>query len=240
MTGTGLPWAASNGVFYVEVTNAGGVTNRYQVAVEAGIDGTDATLNDLVTALNAACNGEVTASVDGSNRLRMVVNDASASFTFSGPAHDGDATNVLAVLGVNAFFQGESAVDVEVRADLTAAFVVAGSASDVQQGLGNGAIAGKIGQLATTGLSAQGGQSLTDVFTTLVGRIATDAKAAQDNYTAADVVLMTLENERQGVSGVSLDEEAIHMITYQRAFQGSARFVSVINEMLEEIIALAR
>ena len=82
--------------------------------------------------------------------------------------------------------------------------------------------------------------NLTDNFSSIVSRIATDTKAAQDNYIAADVVVQTLESERQSISGVSIDEEAINLIIFQRAFQGGARYVSVINNMLEEVIALVR
>ena len=81
--------------------------------------------------------------------------------------------------------------------------------------------------------------SLTDHFSALVGRIAADSRAAQDNYRAADVVVQTLEAERQSISGVSIDEEAINMIIFQRAFQGAARYIGLIDELLNEVIALA-
>ena len=74
----------------------------------------------------------------------------------------------------------------------------------------------------------------------MVGATASSSKAAQDNYTAADVVLQTLETERQGISGVSIDEEALNMIIFQRAFQAAARYIGVIDEMLQEVIALVR
>ena len=40
------------------------------------------------------------------------------------------------------------------------------------------------------------------------------------------------------IQGVNIDEEAIRMITYQRAFQASARVVSTINEMLDTLVNL--
>ena len=54
----------------------------------------------------------------------------------------------------------------------------------------------------------------------------------------AVMVVQTLEAERQGISGVSLDEEALHMITFQRAFQGAARYVNLIDQMLDEVMSL--
>jgi flagellar hook-associated protein 1 FlgK len=54
------------------------------------------------------------------------------------------------------------------------------------------------------------------------------------------VLVDHLEDRREQVSGVSLDEETIDLIRYQRAYQAAARLVSVINEMLDDLIALGR
>ncbi|MBN2212026.1 MAG: flagellar hook-associated protein FlgK [Sedimentisphaerales bacterium] len=235
MTATGLDWAATNGVFYINVTDTNGQISTHQISVDVGMDGADMTLNQLVAAINAQVPANVQASVDGAGRLHIEATSG-YTFTFSGPENSADATNVLAVLGVNSFFEGEDGVDFDIRTGLTSEFVVAGNSTEPLDGRGD--VAGRIGALATTKLTSLNGLSLTDQFNVMVGEIATNAKAAQDNYTSADVVLQTLEAERQSISGVSTDEEAIHMITFQRAFQGSARFVSLINEMLDEVMSL--
>jgi flagellar hook-associated protein 1 FlgK len=41
---------------------------------------------------------------------------------------------------------------------------------------------------------------------------------------------------REQVSGVSLDEETANLMKFQRAFQASARFVNVIDEMLDVVV----
>jgi flagellar hook-associated protein 1 FlgK len=41
------------------------------------------------------------------------------------------------------------------------------------------------------------------------------------------------------VSGVSLDEESINLLTFQRQFQAAARFISVIDETLQVLLSLA-
>lgn len=246
MDGTGLPWAATNGDFYINVKDQTGNVSSKKIHVDVGMDGSDMTLNSLVTAINAATDPDgpgpltrnIQASVDGANRLHIEALTNGYTFTFSGPENQADATNVLAVLGVNSFFAGQSAADFSVRTGLTSDYVVAGNSVEALDGKGD--IAGRIGSLASTGVASFNGQSISDNYVSRMGEIATASKAAQDNYTAADVVLQTLEAERQSISGVSMDEEAIHMVTYQRAFQGSARFISVVNQMLDEIMALVR
>jgi flagellar hook-associated protein 1 FlgK len=46
-----------------------------------------------------------------------------------------------------------------------------------------------------------------------------------------------LENQRQQLSGVNIDEEAVNMIEFQHSFQASARFISVIDELLNSLMA---
>ena len=42
--------------------------------------------------------------------------------------------------------------------------------------------------------------------------------------------------QRDGVSGVSLDEEMADLMKYQRAFQASSRVFSVMDELLEVVV----
>ena len=68
--------------------------------------------------------------------------------------------------------------------------------------------------------------------------LAVKNRNAADRMIASEVVRETLQGQREAISGVSIDEEAINMIRFQRAFQGAARFVSLVDEMLEELMRL--
>ena len=46
-----------------------------------------------------------------------------------------------------------------------------------------------------------------------------------------------LQNLRESVAGVSLDEEMINMIQYQRGFQSSAKYLSTVDDMLNTLIS---
>ncbi len=39
-------------------------------------------------------------------------------------------------------------------------------------------------------------------------------------------------------SGVSIDEESINLLNYQRQYQGAARYISVIDEMTQTLLSL--
>ena len=45
---------------------------------------------------------------------------------------------------------------------------------------------------------------------------------------------------RDQISGVSLDEEALNLMQYQRAYEASARMVTVLDEMLQTAVNLGR
>ena len=48
----------------------------------------------------------------------------------------------------------------------------------------------------------------------------------------------TLEGQKLAVSGVNMDEEAVNMISYQRAYQASAKVISTINALFETLLHL--
>ncbi|MBU1231596.1 MAG: flagellar hook-associated protein FlgK [Proteobacteria bacterium] len=56
----------------------------------------------------------------------------------------------------------------------------------------------------------------------------------------AEDAMVQLQNMRDGLAGVSLDEEMINLIQYQRGFESSAKFLSTVDEMMASIIGLRR
>ena len=51
-------------------------------------------------------------------------------------------------------------------------------------------------------------------------------------------VASTLESEREGLSGVNLNEELTNLLRYQRAFQAAAQLVNVVNSTLDDLMQL--
>ncbi len=83
-----------------------------------------------------------------------------------------------------------------------------------------------------------GGQDPTDFYSGMVSRIGNDVATAQANSDAGDLMLQQLQNQRGAISGVSLDEEAANMVRFQRAFEASAKVISVVDEMMQTVIAM--
>jgi flagellar hook-associated protein 1 len=62
----------------------------------------------------------------------------------------------------------------------------------------------------------------------------------QLNLEGSQDAVNQLENMRDGLAGVSLEEEMIDMIIYQRGFQSSAKFLSAVDELMTSLINIRR
>ena len=62
-------------------------------------------------------------------------------------------------------------------------------------------------------------------------------QAAQSAQATQSAVLTAVSNQRQSVSGVSLDEEMTNLIQYQQAYQASARVMNAINSTLSTLMS---
>lgn len=82
---------------------------------------------------------------------------------------------------------------------------------------------------------AAGGPFSTFV-TGLVTKVGTDAAQWKITSTNVENITTALTKQRDSVSAVDLDTEAANLITYQRGYQASARFVSVISQLTEQLI----
>ena len=67
-------------------------------------------------------------------------------------------------------------------------------------------------------------------------------EAAQSRLALAGTedALLQLENLRDGIAGVSLEEEMIDLIQYQAGFESSAKFLAIVDEMMESLLTLTR
>jgi len=45
-----------------------------------------------------------------------------------------------------------------------------------------------------------------------------------------------MDEQREAVAGVNLDEEAANMVKYQRAYQAAVRLMNTFDEMLDQIV----
>lgn len=83
-----------------------------------------------------------------------------------------------------------------------------------------------------------GGRSFNQFYSDLVNRASTEANHVSTELGYRQAVLDQSEAYRQSVSGVSVDEEMVSLIQFQRAFEASAKMISTVDQMLQTVLSL--
>ena len=224
---TGLAFQPANGSFVVHVRQkATGLVTSTLVQVDLDGQGAETTLDSLRADL-AGISG-VNATATG-GRLRIDAASDAVEISFSQ-----DTSGTLAALGVNSFFTGRDARDIGMNATLQGNPALLAAARNGEPG--DNQTARAVAALESQALSGLRGVSLKDGYQAMVNGVAVSASAAKTEAEASRVVKETLFAQRESLSGVSLDEEAINLMRQQRAFQGAARLVAAVDEMMRTIL----
>ncbi|HRK30886.1 MAG TPA: flagellar hook-associated protein FlgK [Tepidisphaeraceae bacterium] len=228
----GLKFDPGNGSFVVHVKNKlSGLTTSTLVQVDLdNLNGDDTTLDDLVASINGIAN--ISAN-NTAGRLNIATDSDAVELSFSQ-----DSSGILAALGVNTFFTGSDAGNIAVNKNLKSRPSLLAAAKNGEPGDNQTALA--IARLETLAVAGLEGVSIKDAYAGLVNDIAGKASTAQSDAEAAASIRETLSAQREALSGVSLDEEAVNLIKSQRAFQGAARVISTVDELLQTVLALVR
>ena len=227
--GSGVPWEIRNGVFELHVVNATtGLRATYQVAV----DPDEMSLQDLVDRINVDLGvSDATASIGPSGEFRVTAAPGNEI------AFSDDSSGALAALGVNGLFTGTSASEITVDQSVLDDPSLLATSNDFTSGGNDTALA--IVELENRSIEAFGGRSLREKWQSEVNTLAVATGAARTRYESSILVRESLEAQNQAVSGVSIDEEAIDLMTLQRQFQAAARFITVIDEAMQVLLSIA-
>lgn len=95
-----------------------------------------------------------------------------------------------------------------------------------------------IAQLSQNAIANLGGATLFSYYGGLVSTIGSMSRAASDSLTFDGNLLSELNNRRESLSGVSLDEEAANLIRFQRSFQAGAKMIQITDELLQTLLNL--
>jgi flagellar hook-associated protein 1 FlgK len=73
-------------------------------------------------------------------------------------------------------------------------------------------------------------------YRAFVAKVGAEVRSADRQQTNAQALTDAVENRRQSVAGVSMDEEMSNLVRFQRGYQASARAMSTMDEMLDVLI----
>jgi flagellar hook-associated protein 1 len=226
----GLANAPVNGSFNIEVNDpTTGQTQTSTINVNLNGLGTDTTLNNIVQQLNAVSG--VSASINNQGQLTIASNSPNDQLAFSN-----DSSGLLASLGINTFFTGTTALDLGVNSDVVKD---PGKFAASQSGIGQDtANAVQLAGFFNQSLSSQNGSSLADIYSQMAENVTQNSAQSQAVSDGYQTYQATLQGQSESVSGVSIDEETINMLGYQRQYQASAQIISTINTLLNTLVNL--
>jgi len=227
-----LDFEPQHGSFQVHLTQKS-TGQRVSSTINVDLDGinpaSDTTLDALVADLDAVAN--LNASVNGDGTVTLSADSADFEISFSE-----DSSGVLAALGINSFFRGADATDIDVNPIVRDPNFVAAAQGHLP---GDNRTALAIAGLRETGIGELDGLSLTQFWDRHVEDYAIRLAQTRAAVEADTVVKEALQTQQQSMSGVNADEETIDLIQFQRAFQANARFINVVDEMMQTLLALA-
>ncbi|MEH7308905.1 flagellar hook-associated protein FlgK [Neobacillus drentensis] len=187
--------------------------------------------------LGGASKSTIPSMKDKINNLAMTFANAVNSVHQSGMNLDninGVSTNKVP------FFVGTSANDLAVNPEIMNSLNLIAAAQEESTGqssTGNGSNAQAIANIKFTALTFPGTNTTADdYYRNIIGQLGIDSQEAQRMQSNSEVIIQQVDNRRQSVSGVSLDEEMANMIKFQQAYNASARMVTVMDQCLDKII----
>jgi flagellar hook-associated protein 1 FlgK len=131
-----------------------------------------------------------------------------------------------------AFFSGTDATDIGVS--ITAAQIAAASAASSPGDNSNALAMADIQNDPT--LTPLNGATIDGAYNQLVTTIGSDSQAAQRSTANANVIVQSIQNQRDSVSSVSIDEEMTNLVKFQQGYQASARALTTMDDVLELLI----
>ena len=229
---SGLDFLPSHGSFQIHVTQKS-TGQRNTTIINVDLDGinpaADTTLISLAASINAVANVNATVTPDDRIQIDAAATDFEISFS-------DDSSGALAALGINTFFSGKSAADIGIN---NVVLQDPGNITAAQGHIkGDNRNALALSDLKNQSITQLNGLSLTEFWTRHIQDYATRTSQKQQQLEADAAVRENLESKQQAISGVNADEEAINLLLFQRAYQGSARFISVVDELLQTLISL--
>jgi len=171
--------------------------------------------------------------------------DVDTEFTFTTITDGGNGVNTIHRDGYglddsngNDFFTGtlggnDFGVASAISGDVN---MIAASGATGAPGDNSNAIA--IANLQNTLTMAGNTDTFDDYYNSVVSRAGRDVQQATSRYDHQYSMVAYLENYRESISGVSLDEEMLNMLQFESAYEAAAKLISKVDEMLQILMGM--
>ncbi len=151
-------------------------------------------------------------------------------------AADADTSDALVALGLGGLFTGHDASTIALRADLADDPARLATSLGGAEGDGDAVLA--LLDLQDRALDGLEGQSLGRFYDGVVSGLGFEVAVATDALSANETLVASLQQRRDSISGVNLDEELVALVEHEQAFSAAAQYITVVNQLGQEILSL--
>jgi flagellar hook-associated protein 1 FlgK len=192
-------------------------------------EATNSLVYRMQRALDQAMPGVFEVKIDREYHVTIESKNADYGFCFGT-----DTSGVLAALGFNVFFTGHNSTTMGVNPLLNGNPALLGGATSFEKGDNSGSLS--LLAVRDKELAKLEGMTLEGFYQGVTGRLASEANRTSNMKLLSEDVLTRMFTQRESLSGVNEDEEVVKMITFQRAFQSAAKFISTMDQLYETLI----
>ncbi len=104
------------------------------------------------------------------------------------------------------------------------------------EGDGSGSIAQDISDLQYA--STLNGSTDLEFYHSVMTQLGNKIQEADFQEQSQQLIVEQLQNQRDSVTGVSLDEEMTHLVQFQQAYQAAAKIVTTVDEMVNTVLGM--
>ncbi len=238
LTGTASPTVSgfytggSNQIYTCTVVGTGsvGLTSGLGIQIRNGA-------GELVTTLNVGSGYAAGEAIDIGNGIKISLGAGTLnnSETFQVQAlANSDPTGLLTAAGINVFFTGSTAGDIAVASRIieTPGFFATSLSGDMNDNLN----VDRMAALGETGQSDLKGATPASYYQQLVTALGQKISTREARRDTLRNITLQLENQRDTVSGVDVNEEAAKLLVFERMFQAVSKVISVQTQVLEYLM----
>ncbi len=220
-----------NGTLVFTVDGTGAVGNgvlRLNVSDESG---------ELISTLNIGAGYAAGDSLELNNGVTIALS--------TGQFNDGDSFEVdvfatsdtsgfLAGAGMNAFFSGASASEMEICSDIveTPDRIATAYGSD----LTDNTAALKLAAVQDEGSDSLSGMTASEYYHRLVANVGQEVGLRESRQENIEAMLQNLENQRSEISAVDVNDEAAQLMMFEKMFQAMSKYLSTLQSTLDMLM----
>ena len=230
---TGIASASGNlGSLLTITAEPGGTGNIRVTLVGGGTAGAETVTTDPVT-------GDIQIAIeDGTSTGGQIATalQAHSGINTVSAAAPGAAWDLSAGSNTTALVGGSSARAFQVNsAVLNNLDLIA--ASSTSTGIpGNSSQAIAIANLQHALTMNSNSSTFEDYYNSLVSKVGGNLQSADAYFNHQSDMVVQLENRRESISGVSLDEEMINLVKFQTAYDAAAKLITTADELLQTVL----